>query len=331
MFTDVHSFMDIAMAELSRLKAGLETNEAHHQSVIDEMHRDIDNEIAESREAANHFRYEFDNLVHARCQVVAEGLQAMETNQKGAHNLQQQVLNGMEHDMKTMRRSLCRVSDRWTKLKQRNEGRKQLCMKRISIPHQESSTSRGLTIKKIQARKTVFVLHELVESMRLRLKNAAHGLHGDQWSTFMKNADKDGSGFIGFDEFCRMIRHDLKVDESEEHLHIVFTSLDDDDSGQVSLDELVEFVADPTVRMRTRIRNAARNLSGSEFGLDELARHIDKDGSGQISFNEFKLMCRVQLRLLDPDHVLQQVFRALDEDDSGSVSVDELIDFIKRV
>mmetsp|Transcript_8213 Transcript_8213/g.23493 ORF Transcript_8213/g.23493 Transcript_8213/m.23493 type:complete len:359 (-) Transcript_8213:234-1310(-) len=330
MFTDVHSFMDNAMAELNRIKAALETNESHHQAVVDKMRKDLDNEVAESREAANHFRYEFDNLVHARCQVVAEGLQAMENNQKYAHNMQQKALNSMASEMKTLRRGLCKVSGRWSQYKQRNSEREQLSKGRALLPQKKSSENAVAAIKKIQAHKATTAIHERVESMRLRLKNAAEGVHGRQWSNFMRGADVDGSGLISFDEFSNMVRKQLKVEEPDAHLRIIFESLDDDQSGQISLDELVEFVADPTVRMRRRIRNAAKQLSGSEYGLEELIRLIDKDNSGQISLPEFKLMCRTDLNLLDSDLQLAKVFSAVDGDGSGNVSVEELLAFMRE-
>merc|ERR1712039_1028394 len=55
----------------------------------------------------------------------------------------------------------------------------------------------------------------------------------------------------------------------------------------------------------------------------------DLDGSGQISWDEFRSMCRRVLKLTDQDIHLRYVFQKLDGDDSGEISIEELISFVQ--
>jgi len=328
----VHSFVENTLAELNRIRGSLETQEAHHQTVVDELRAELDKEASEGRDAADQFWHEFEHLVHERCSAVAEGLQAMENNQKYAHNVQQKALDSLEGDVKTLRKSLRDVSGCWGKFRARNESRQPLAMSRSVTMVRGSSRADALAqVRRLQAEKAVKEVYDLVERLRSRLRVMSGGLAGQEWSRTFKSEDMNETGQISLASFCRVVRERLKiVDVPDEQLHVVFDSLDEDGSGDISIDELVAFVADPTIRMRGRIRAAAAGVSAGKDGLSEILGECDKDGSGEISYNEFKLMCRARLKLLDGDIHLRAVFDAVDKNGSGMLSIDEFLTWMNR-
>jgi len=47
---------------------------------------------------------------------------------------------------------------------------------------------------------------------------------------------------MDWDEFHHMCRERLKLTEKANHLKMIFEKLDRDDSGELSIDELIEFI-----------------------------------------------------------------------------------------
>ncbi|XP_034480379.1 calcium-binding mitochondrial carrier protein SCaMC-3 isoform X2 [Drosophila innubila] len=86
---------------------------------------------------------------------------------------------------------------------------------------------------------------------------------------FMQQSDKDQSGNVGFAEFLHYVR------EHEKNLCLQFSHLDKNRDGKVDLEELI---------------SAFKDL-GLDVDLDEarkLLSRMDKDGSLNISFNEWR-------------------------------------------
>jgi len=169
----------------------------------------------------------------------------------------------------------------------------------------------------------------LVSHMRVRLKEAAWCARGVDWVSLFHAEDKDRSGKIDWDEFRRMCRLRLRLNERkapDHYLRAVFQSLDDDHSGEVELEELLGFVADPVGRMLQRLRRAARTMPDwSDFVAKQ-----DRDGSGLLEWAEFVEMCRKSFNSLDDEAQLAMVFHALDTDGSGQISFDELIALVRE-
>eukprot|EP00929_Paragymnodinium_shiwhaense_P028566 TRINITY_DN16535_c0_g1_i3.p1 TRINITY_DN16535_c0_g1~~TRINITY_DN16535_c0_g1_i3.p1 ORF type:complete len:968 (+),score=281.25 TRINITY_DN16535_c0_g1_i3:140-3043(+) len=87
---------------------------------------------------------------------------------------------------------------------------------------------------------------------------------------------------------------------------------------------------DVVKRLRTQLTNAARS-SGGDF--ERLLRKFDKDRSGTLTIDEFKRMIRMELRVTPEnlsDKDLADFVAALDDDDTGSLSLEEITDFIER-
>jgi len=81
-----------------------------------------------------------------------------------------------------------------------------------------------------------------IRRVKLRIKHAASNASNEGWRQFFQSCDPDQSGNMDWDEFFDMCRNRLKLDDSENHLKILFEKLDEDDSGELSIDELIEFI-----------------------------------------------------------------------------------------
>ena len=96
-------------------------------------------------------------------------------------------------------------------------------------------------------------------------------------------ADRDGSGYIDFDEFLRLITTHMKEPYTKEELVEAFNIFDEDKSGYISANEL------KSVCMQT-----GDKMKASE--LDEIIQEADINGDGQLSIEEFINM------ILRPNH-----------------------------
>ncbi|XP_034137149.1 calcium-binding mitochondrial carrier protein SCaMC-1-B isoform X1 [Drosophila guanche] len=122
------------------------------------------------------------------------------------------------------------------------------------------------------------------------------GLSSVYAEKFMQQSDKNQSGNVGFAEFLHYVR------EHEKNLCLQFSHLDKNRDGKVDLEELI---------------SAFKDL-GLEIDVDEarkLLTRMDKDGSLNISFNEWR-----DFMLLAPStdiHDLIKFWRHSTEDWSG--------------
>eukprot|EP00928_Gymnodinium_smaydae_P007047 TRINITY_DN12524_c0_g1_i2.p1 TRINITY_DN12524_c0_g1~~TRINITY_DN12524_c0_g1_i2.p1 ORF type:complete len:197 (-),score=50.42 TRINITY_DN12524_c0_g1_i2:102-692(-) len=183
-------------------------------------------------------------------------------------------------------------------------------------------SSLGEKCAMLKSQKEEHDMYEMAERLQKRLKMAAETLAGVEWELLVREMDSDNSGQIGFSEFLHLCQKKLRLHEEEEDLKYVFDSLDQDKSGEMSIDELIDFVADPAERMRSRLLAAEKD---SKRDLGAMLLSVDTDGSGQINFAEFREFCHKTLNLLDADYHLKVVFKAVDVDHSGEVSIAELI------
>eukprot|EP00440_Ansanella_granifera_P064971 gb/GFBE01070447.1/.p1 GENE.gb/GFBE01070447.1/~~gb/GFBE01070447.1/.p1 ORF type:complete len:525 (+),score=134.38 gb/GFBE01070447.1/:1-1575(+) len=86
---------------------------------------------------------------------------------------------------------------------------------------------------------------ESVRRLKMKMKQAAATNSGtaEGWRDFLQNCDEDGSGCMDWDEFLGMCREKLHLTERENHLKILFEKFDDDDSGEIPLSKLIDFIA----------------------------------------------------------------------------------------
>lgn len=81
-----------------------------------------------------------------------------------------------------------------------------------------------------------------IRRVKLKIKHAASSASTEGWRQFFHSCDADGSGRMDWDEFYHMCKERLQLPERENHLKILFEKLDDDDSGELSIDELIAFI-----------------------------------------------------------------------------------------
>jgi len=323
-FSDVHSVLQNVMGELSRLREGVDTQDALHQQACEMLRKDIEQECHESREGMNKFRYEFDELVHKRVETVVDGLEEMEQTQRLKDRHQQKQINALEEEVRGLRTQLREVTRQWTRFKVHSLDRHRIVNERLLL-ERESNLPPPVR-EPITTSKSEQDACALAVGMRARLKGAAQYLRGEDWDRIFREQNSDGTGKISFTEFRAMCRTVLRLQEPDSLLRVVFDSLDMDSSGDISIEELVEFVADPNERMRARLKRAVRE-TGNDWR--KIVKEHDLDNSGQISFSEFRRLCHYRLKMLDRDVHLRQVFKAVDEDQSGEISIRELTAWVE--
>lgn len=83
---------------------------------------------------------------------------------------------------------------------------------------------------------------ETVRRVKLRIKQAAANAGTSGWREFFHECDTDQSGYMDIDEFFDMCWHKLHMDDRKSHLQLLFERLDEDDSGELSIDEMIAFI-----------------------------------------------------------------------------------------
>ena len=90
---------------------------------------------------------------------------------------------------------------------------------------------------------------------------------------------------------------------------------------------------DPVLKMvRGKLRSAAYG-SGRKVDWDSMFRKYDKSGDGVLDLSEFLILVRKSLKI-NPvtlkDREIRQLFKHLDDDNSGEISVGELVGFVDK-
>ena len=98
----------------------------------------------------------------------------------------------------------------------------------------------------------------------------------------------------------------------------LFKSFDTNDDGHISLDELREGLS-------ASFGNAVLEAND----LEDMLRNADVDGSGAIDYEEF-LAATVNWRLLEREDILRKLFTELDEDGSGTLTIEEIENSLGR-
>eukprot|EP00301_Raphidiophrys_heterophryoidea_P020805 c5402_g1_i1.p1 GENE.c5402_g1_i1~~c5402_g1_i1.p1 ORF type:complete len:171 (-),score=42.09 c5402_g1_i1:86-598(-) len=99
-------------------------------------------------------------------------------------------------------------------------------------------------------------------------------------------------------------------DEKLKYLRSSFEMLDQDRSGQITIEELFQTAK-------------AMGFDSSEVEVRDLINELDKDHSGTVDMEEF-LNVVIKRETRDPTNDIQDAFRALDTDANGFISNSEL-------
>mmetsp|Transcript_13685 Transcript_13685/g.43238 ORF Transcript_13685/g.43238 Transcript_13685/m.43238 type:complete len:526 (-) Transcript_13685:83-1660(-) len=113
----------------------------------------------------------------------------------------------------------------------------------------------------------------------------------------------------------RVIAHNLS-DEEIAGLKALFQSIDEDNSGSITYDEL-----------RDGLKRMGSVLAENE--IKQLMSAADVDGNGSIDYEEF-IAATVQRTKVDDDDNLKAAFQHFDKDDSGKITLDEMNEALKE-
>jgi len=101
--------------------------------------------------------------------------------------------------------------------------------------------------------------------LRLNIKIAATSEAGRDWNALMDSFDSDHSGKLSWDEFYDFCRRCLKLSDKTSHLRLVFELLDEDQSDEITLQELVHFVERNALPKERPLKPRAKvNTAGPE-------------------------------------------------------------------
>lgn len=184
------------------------------------------------------------------------------------------------------------------------------------------------------------------------------GIHGEiagNVKRLFQEIDADGSDRVTFSELDEAIRERLRLDETavtREDVLGLWTHIDSDKSGALTCDEfqqalyaihvdawpdlLAEDKEDALQRALGALNAAAEKWHQAGGNWFKIFKRVDADDSGQMHFEEFDHLCRAIYPGLNIDrkHLsdagLKGLWRALDADRSGSVSVQEFMVFMRR-
>eukprot|EP00929_Paragymnodinium_shiwhaense_P122829 TRINITY_DN9599_c0_g1_i4.p1 TRINITY_DN9599_c0_g1~~TRINITY_DN9599_c0_g1_i4.p1 ORF type:complete len:871 (-),score=207.53 TRINITY_DN9599_c0_g1_i4:273-2885(-) len=186
---------------------------------------------------------------------------------------------------------------------------------------------------------------EVRSALRRTLKVTKSMLTDAQISSFCKQLDTDKSGAVSIGELVSFIGADSAV--SQRTGKSIFGAMLDPVGLSSGVGESPRKTGqdwqnkpprpykpplqpDAIIKMREKIKSAAYT---GHLGrqLDVLFSRFDKDGSGQLEDEEVRQALRRSLRILPSEISDAQIFSLcalIDADNSGSVSIKELVDFI---
>jgi len=196
-------------------------------------------------------------------------------------------------------------------------------------------------------------VEELANLLTRAVSNYCHdrGIHcsaGQAWVCFFADSDADGSGRISFEEWELAIRKRLKTDISRYQLLVLWRQLDSDHSGEVSVEEVVQFLYRVDLQSwpaggEEQVGEAVRKLheagatwhqaSGNWY---KIFLQIDTQQRGYITLDDLKRAVRgcfygFRLSAQDlSDEALFQLWKAMDENCEMRVPLKRFLAFMKR-
>ena len=120
--------------------------------------------------------------------------------------------------------------------------------------------------------------------------------------------DQNGDGRLDFEEFLALQPAALRKERSDEDLRAWFDAVDTDASGSITLTEWFFWALG---------KEAARTANAKQDSIRAVFAKHDKDSTGFLDVAEFQMAC-YDLGFMVP---AREIFRVLDEDNSGEVRV----------
>ena len=106
----------------------------------------------------------------------------------------------------------------------------------------------------------------------------------------VKNIDRNNDGMIDFDEFIEAATNRMHLLNEEENLRMAFNFLDANKDGSIDINEIKQALG-----KGKSIKSEIDSGHIDESFWTEMIQVIDKDGDGEIDFEEFR------------DHMLQMI------------------------
>eukprot|EP01043_Picozoa_sp_COSAG02_P041560 COSAG02_NODE_3455_length_6707_cov_15.617736_3_plen_696_part_01 len=139
-----------------------------------------------------------------------------------------------------------------------------------------------------------------------------------------RRIDTDGSGELSISELKLALKF-LDLHLSASQTGAIMLHLDKDQDGSISLDEFLSLVWANKLKLLQRKLGAAAYSSGG-IDAEKLFRRYDKDHTGMLEYDEFRLVVRRDVGIAEsdvPDSELQEMYEFVDSDGSGTIGIDE--------
>ena len=146
-----------------------------------------------------------------------------------------------------------------------------------------------------------------------------------------KHFDSNGDGKLSIQECTKGLKSIGMVVKSDEEMKDLFVTLDVDGDGFVEMDEFLKFLDQNACSEISPIEMKMHQvlLKAREKGMDieKIFEHFDKDGNGEITFDECRQgLSEIGMKLTEEE--LQQLFHSWDMDHSGAVNMQEFVSFL---
>ena len=131
--------------------------------------------------------------------------------------------------------------------------------------------------------------------------------------------DVNGDGRITEKEFLNGLKSKLKIATLEDDVHLIFKNIDMDNNGYIEYEEFVRAAV-------SKERFINENVLKFAF------RYFDKDGSGEITFDEIEEVFKQSIKDKSKVHQgLKQIIKEVDTNGDGKISFEEFSDIMKKM
>jgi Ca2+-binding EF-hand superfamily protein len=142
-----------------------------------------------------------------------------------------------------------------------------------------------------------------------------------------RKIDKNGDGQLSVTELRVALRHLGVRNLSAKQTHEVMRALDCDGDELIDSDEFIEQLFKLKVsRLTKKLQAASYVYGGKDYG--KLFRQYDRDNSGEIGWEEFRLVVRKEAKItaaMMTEQEVRELFRYVDESGDGSISLEEFV------
>ena len=131
--------------------------------------------------------------------------------------------------------------------------------------------------------------------------------------------DTKGDGKITKAEFLKGLENKLKSDSLKKDVDIIFNNIDMDNNGYIEYEEFVRAAVNKEIFMDKRVMQFA-------------FRYFDKDGSGEITFDEIEEVFKESVQDKTNVHdALKKIIDEVDTNGDGIISFNEFADIMKKM